>query len=327
MAEFKLPDVGEGLTEAEIVSWKVKEGDTIEINDIIVEIETAKSLVELPSPYAGTVHGAAGRRGRDVAVGTPIISIGDPGRGAGPARPPRGGRPRRRRPTRWRSTCPTRPPAVAARARAWSAATRPTAARCVAPARARPRPATEAGARDPDAAAGRVRARRRAVRRGRRGRRAGRAGHVARREPPRSERVPAGRRAGDVRALAKPPVRKLAKDLGVDLASLRRHRPNGTVTASDVEAAAAAPASAVEAARQRAGSGDRERRARDPRADQGRAQDDGRRRWWARRSPPRTSPSGSPSTSPARWSSSTGSRPGASSATSRSRRCWCWPAR
>ena len=61
MAEFKLPDVGEGLTEAEIVSWKVKEGDTVEINDIIVEIETAKSLVELPSPYAGTVHGAAGR--------------------------------------------------------------------------------------------------------------------------------------------------------------------------------------------------------------------------------------------------------------------------
>ena len=56
MAEFKLPDVGEGLTEAEIVSWKVKEGDTVEINDIIVEIETAKSLVELPSPYAGTVR-------------------------------------------------------------------------------------------------------------------------------------------------------------------------------------------------------------------------------------------------------------------------------
>ena len=55
MADYLLPDVGEGLTEAEIVSWKVKEGDTVEINDIIVEIETAKSLVELPSPYAGTV--------------------------------------------------------------------------------------------------------------------------------------------------------------------------------------------------------------------------------------------------------------------------------
>jgi hypothetical protein len=55
VSEFKLPDVGEGLTEAEIVSWKVKVGDTVAINDVIVEIETAKSLVELPSPYAGQV--------------------------------------------------------------------------------------------------------------------------------------------------------------------------------------------------------------------------------------------------------------------------------
>ena len=55
MPEYKLPDVGEGLTEAEIVTWKVKVGDVIAINDIVVEIETAKSLVELPSPYAGEV--------------------------------------------------------------------------------------------------------------------------------------------------------------------------------------------------------------------------------------------------------------------------------
>ena len=55
MAEFKLPDVGEGLTEAEIVSWKVAPGDAVAINDVICEIETAKSLVELPSPHAGTV--------------------------------------------------------------------------------------------------------------------------------------------------------------------------------------------------------------------------------------------------------------------------------
>ena len=55
MKQFKLPDVGEGLTEAEIVSWKVKPGDTVKVNDIVVEIETAKSLVELPSPFAGVV--------------------------------------------------------------------------------------------------------------------------------------------------------------------------------------------------------------------------------------------------------------------------------
>ena len=78
MSEFKLPDVGEGLTEAEIVAWKVKVGDVIEINDIVVEIETAKSLVELPSPYAGTVLALMVPEGEMIPVGTPIISIGDP---------------------------------------------------------------------------------------------------------------------------------------------------------------------------------------------------------------------------------------------------------
>src|SRR3954471_9588827 len=77
MAEFKLPDVGEGLTEAEIVTWKVKEGDTVAINQVVVEIETAKSLVELPSPFAGVVHKLMVPEGETVPVGTPIISIGD----------------------------------------------------------------------------------------------------------------------------------------------------------------------------------------------------------------------------------------------------------
>ena len=78
MAEYLLPDVGEGLTEAEIVSWKVKVGDVIAVNDIVVEIETAKSLVELPSPYAGTVTAILVEEGATVAVGTPIIAVGDP---------------------------------------------------------------------------------------------------------------------------------------------------------------------------------------------------------------------------------------------------------
>ena len=85
MAEFKLPDVGEGLTEAEIVAWKVKEGDTVQINEILVEIETAKSLVELPSPFAGTVLALLVPEGETVPVGTPIISIGDPSEAAAPA--------------------------------------------------------------------------------------------------------------------------------------------------------------------------------------------------------------------------------------------------
>ncbi len=81
---FKLPDVGEGLLEAEIVSWKVKEGDTVAVNDVIVEIETAKSLVELPSPYAGVVAQLMVAEGETVDVGTPIIAIG-PNAAQGPA--------------------------------------------------------------------------------------------------------------------------------------------------------------------------------------------------------------------------------------------------
>jgi 2-oxoisovalerate dehydrogenase E2 component (dihydrolipoyl transacylase) len=88
-SEFLLPDVGEGLTEAEIVAWKVRAGETIEINQVLVEIETAKSLVELPSPFAGTVSALLVEEGQTVEVGTPIISIGapaDPGatKAAGP---------------------------------------------------------------------------------------------------------------------------------------------------------------------------------------------------------------------------------------------------
>jgi len=75
MSEFNLPDVGEGLTEAEIIAWKVKAGDVIKINDIIVDIETAKSIVELPSPYEGTVEALLVAEGETVPVGTPIIRI------------------------------------------------------------------------------------------------------------------------------------------------------------------------------------------------------------------------------------------------------------
>jgi pyruvate dehydrogenase E2 component (dihydrolipoamide acetyltransferase) len=75
ISEFPLPDVGEGLTEAEIVSWRVKPGDTVTINQVLVEIETAKSLVELPSPFAGTVDALLVEEGQTVEVGTPIIAV------------------------------------------------------------------------------------------------------------------------------------------------------------------------------------------------------------------------------------------------------------
>ena len=87
--KFNLPDVGEGLTEAEIVAWKVKPGDTVAINDVLCEIETAKSLVELPSPFAGTVTELLVPEGLTVDVGTPIISVSDAAPSAAtPAAPP-----------------------------------------------------------------------------------------------------------------------------------------------------------------------------------------------------------------------------------------------
>ena len=72
---FNLPDVGEGLTEAEILTWKVSVGSEVSINDVLVEIETAKSVVELPSPYTGTVEKILVSEGETVEVGTPIIAI------------------------------------------------------------------------------------------------------------------------------------------------------------------------------------------------------------------------------------------------------------
>ncbi len=75
LAFFNLPDVGEGLTEAEIVSWKVKPGDTVAVNQVIVEIETAKSLVELPCPFAGVVSELLAKEGDTVEVGNSIISV------------------------------------------------------------------------------------------------------------------------------------------------------------------------------------------------------------------------------------------------------------
>jgi 2-oxoisovalerate dehydrogenase E2 component (dihydrolipoyl transacylase) len=75
--EFLLPDAGEGLTEAEIVSWRVQPGDTVAVNDVLVEIETAKSLVELPSPFSGTVSEIRAQEGETVDVGTVIITVSD----------------------------------------------------------------------------------------------------------------------------------------------------------------------------------------------------------------------------------------------------------
>ncbi|MEE2047497.1 biotin/lipoyl-containing protein, partial [Nocardiopsis tropica] len=72
---FRLPDVGEGLIEAELLSWYVKPGDEIKVNQMICEIETAKAVVELPSPFAGTVRELLAEEGQTVDVGAVIISV------------------------------------------------------------------------------------------------------------------------------------------------------------------------------------------------------------------------------------------------------------
>ncbi len=175
--QFRLPDVGEGLTEAEIVAWRVAVGDTVLTNDTLVEVETAKAVVELPSPFPGTVLALLAEAGQTVEVGTPIIAIGDPA--AVPAAPaaavPAAAVPEERPevlvgygPTRTNvARRPRRPPAV--------------------PVRSRPgTPASPSGIHRP---------------------------------------------------LAPPPVRKLARNLGVDLTTVEPTGTRGHVTRQDVQQA------------------------------------------------------------------------------------------
>jgi pyruvate dehydrogenase E2 component (dihydrolipoamide acetyltransferase) len=82
---FRLPDLGEGLTEAEIVSWRVAEGDTVRVDQVVVEVETAKAVVEVPVPYAGTVRRLHAEAGTALSVGEPLISVGPADSGAAQA--------------------------------------------------------------------------------------------------------------------------------------------------------------------------------------------------------------------------------------------------
>jgi pyruvate dehydrogenase E2 component (dihydrolipoamide acetyltransferase) len=75
---FTLPDLGEGLTDAEIVAWRVALGATVEIDQVVVEVETAKAVVEVPVPYAGTVLELHAGVGTVLAVGAPLITVGSP---------------------------------------------------------------------------------------------------------------------------------------------------------------------------------------------------------------------------------------------------------
>ena len=212
--QFPLADTAEGLTEADILNWQVKPGDTVTVNQIVVEIETAKAAVELPIPWAGVVTELLVEPGQTVEVGTPILTIDvDPGGTAAPAAPAAAA-PVAEAPAEeeMKPLVGYGSKAVATQRRARKGATpapAPVAAVAVAPPAPVPAPV----------------------------------------EAPRGGYVP----------LAKPPVRKLAKELGVDLHALTGTAEGGVITRDDVHKAAngtVAPAAVVSTV----DSGSRERR-------------------------------------------------------------------
>ncbi|MFI6704799.1 dihydrolipoamide acetyltransferase family protein [Nonomuraea sp. NPDC050478] len=214
--EFRLPDVGEGLTEAEIVRWRVQPGDEVKVNQIVVEIETAKSIVELPIPWDGVVAALMAEEGQTVDVGVPVIAV-DTLEEAGTQErlaedlvpnPPEEGAVE---PGAHGSPAPKEErQAVLVGYGVKTGTTRrrprktPTPATIPAPPVANPARTATPGA-----------------------------GETAEAE----EAAPTA--PGRVAVLAKPPVRKLAKDLGVDLATLAGTGPQGTITREDVHAAVA----------------------------------------------------------------------------------------
>ena len=167
--DFLLPDLGEGLEEAEIERWLVAEGDTVALNQPLVEVNTAKALVEIPSPFAGVIAKLHGAEGEVVFVGKPLVTFEIEG----------GDQPEERKPKR-------RPVLV---------------------------------------------------------------GYgVEEEEPPAARTRPAAPRREGGPVAASPPVRRLAKDLGVDLAGVTGTGPEGRVTREDVERAAEEPGATPAAA-------------------------------------------------------------------------------
>lgn len=194
---FRLPDVGEGLVEAELLTWYVKPGDEVGVNQMICEIETAKAVVELPSPFAGTVRELLAEEGQTVEVGAVIITVDDgSGGSSGEAAAETGSEEREK-------------PLVGYGEKAASTQRRP---------RRRPGPSAPVSPPVP------------------------RISEPAPANTPavgetRAAPAPAAPAQAPGRPLAKPPVRKLAKDLGVDLASVTPTGENGVVTREDVRAA------------------------------------------------------------------------------------------
>ncbi|MBC6466953.1 dihydrolipoamide acetyltransferase family protein [Actinomadura alba] len=236
MKQFKLPDVGEGLTEADIVKWHVGPGDQVEVNQTIVEIETAKAIVELPCPFEGIVAELHVAEGQTVDVGVPIISVDVSG--DAPGAPPEA------------------EPSVRTAALKEDLVPRPPAEGAVEPGTyGSPAPKADPSAggqkRQPvlvgyGVKAGTTTRRPRKRPAGSPVSSAAAAAATTSAAPsappaPVPPAVPAAPAApmppGRVAVLAKPPVRKLARDLGVDMTTIAGSGPQGSITREDVQAA------------------------------------------------------------------------------------------
>ena len=202
--EFKMPDVGEGLTEAEILKWYVQPGDTVTDGQVVCEVETAKAAVELPIPYDGVVRDLHFPEGTTVDVGTPIIAVDVSGGTAAPAEAPAEVPAAAEAPEEKKPEGSGRQPVLVGYGVAASSTKR------------RPRKGPEVVVSQASAAVQKELN-----------------GHG-------TAAVPAA--VDKPRPLAKPPVRKLAKDLGVDLATVVPSGPDGIITREDVHAAVAPPA-------------------------------------------------------------------------------------
>src|SRR5580692_10464154 len=216
--DFALPDLGEGLTEGEILAWLVRPGDEVTLNQPIVEVETAKAAVEIPSPHAGLVTAIHCAVGDTVDVGAVIITYDvDPGGAAGPEQVIEGDD----RLIQGGDMVPSEPGIIGSPAP--KAATEEKIQVLVGSgpktSKLTRRPRTPAVTPESPVAT-----------------------QAERAQPARVSAAAVGARAaqlvGDIHVLAKPPVRKLARDLGVDLRVIGGSGPDGTVTRSDVQAAA-----------------------------------------------------------------------------------------
>ncbi|MFF9472580.1 dihydrolipoamide acetyltransferase family protein [Streptomyces roseolus] len=219
--DFVLPDLGEGLTEAEVVRWFVAVGDTVDVDQPVVEVETAKAVVEVPCPYAGVVTRLCGEPGTTLRVGTPLLSVATTGTSAATA-PPASAR---------TDTAPAPgTPADTVPAPGASADTVPAPGT---PAPGTPAPRAPADAvHPPHDGSGRVLV-----------------GYGTAPSPRRRARAAGGDRAGEQVRVVSPVVRRLARDRAVDLRTLRGTGPDGLILRADVERAAPAPTEEPEAVR------------------------------------------------------------------------------